>query len=153
MSLHSKLVNSTELSCLSTHIQIYKGCLAHCSLPSGPCTTQEKNCLSTILQIAHLCCCSKSQGGTRQFNFSLKRTTLLCDHLRNKCSKMHTKTTQQISCRRKRLYFPLQLWLFLLATGRILDTVWTVIPAEVWTLGCDKWARNAVIHCYPMVGS
>lgn len=40
-----------------------------------------------------------------------------------------------------------------LAAGRILDTIWTFFPAEVWTLGCDKWERSAIIQCHPLVSS
>lgn len=36
-------------------------------------------------------------------------------------AKCYTKSRQHISCRRKRLYFPLQLWLFLLAANFLLE--------------------------------
>lgn len=90
--------------------------------------------------------CIKSGMGTAE----------LGAHLEVNAAKCNTEARQQISCRRKRLYFPLQLWLFLLAarffSRRLLAATWTVSPAEVWTVGHDKWARSAVIHCCSLVG-
>lgn len=77
---------------------------------------------------------------------SAERAAPICAHLEINAAKCYTR---QISCWRKSLYFPLQLWLLLagsLFLRRILATMWKVSLADVWTPDCDKWARNAVIH-------